>query len=262
MRVFSIPALADNYIHLAACGGMHEGAAVIIDPGDSAPVLDFLAARGLRAGAVLITHLHYDHIDGVDSLRRVFDDAPVYAPMGMYEKNDNNDNNMTIVGGGDVVNICGMSFRVLAVPGHTAEHIAFFGEGVLFCGDVLFGGGCGRIAAGCTALQMHQSLRLLAALPDETEVYFGHEYTESNLRFARAVMPDNAALTKRIDEVKKLRAAAKPSVPSTIGDEKMTNPFMRVQEAEVIKAAAEYLTHPPANDLATFTALRKWKDNF
>lgn len=256
MRVFSIPALADNYIHLAAGGGNFAGRAVVIDPGDAAPVLDFLAARRLRVGAVLITHLHHDHIGGLAKVRRAFPDAPVYAPAAMPDAIDAN-----IVGGGDRVDTCGMAFAVLAVPGHTADHIAFFGGGVLFCGDALFGGGCGRLLGG-TAAQMHQSLQLLAGLPDDTKVYFGHEYTENNLRFARAVEPTNAALLERINKVQKLRAAGKPTVPSTIGEEKQTNPFMRTQSAEVIQAAKQSAKNHASSPPETFSTLRKWKDNF
>ncbi|MGI9338884.1 MAG: hydroxyacylglutathione hydrolase [Gammaproteobacteria bacterium] len=253
MRVFSIAALADNYIHLAGGGGNFAGSAVVVDPGEAAPVLAFLTKHRLQVAAVLITHLHYDHIGGLGEVRRVFADAPVYAPAGMT--------NAKIVGGGDSVEVCGMSFRVLAVPGHTAEHIAFYGEGVLFCGDALFGGGCGRLSGG-TAAQMHRSLQLLAGLPDDTKIYFGHEYTESNLRFARAVEPNNAALTERINKVQKLRAAKKPTVPSTIGEEKATNPFLRVHSGEVLQAAKKHLRRPPADDIEVFATLRSWKDNF
>ena len=205
MRVFSIPALTDNYIHLATGCGKFARMAVITDPGDGAPVLQFLAARQLRAAAVLITHLHYDHIAGLGEVRRVFADAEVYAPPGASDI----DNAIT-ANDGDMINVCGMQFRVMATPGHTPEHIAFYGEGVLFCGDTLFGGGCGRLLGG-TAAQMQNSLQRLKELR-ETEVYFGHEYGKQfKIRPRRR--------TKQYRDAKKaqkLTAENKPTAPSTI----------------------------------------------
>ena len=263
MRVFSIPALTDNYIHLATGCGKFARMAVITDPGDSAPVLQFLATRQLRAAAVLITHLHYDHLAGLDEVRRVFADAKVYVPPGASDI----DNAIT-ANDGDMINVCGMQFRVMATPGHTPEHIAFYGEGVLFCGDTLFGGGCGRLLGG-TAAQMQNSLQRLKELPDNTEVYFGHEYTENNLRFARAVEPNNTAITERLKKAQKLTAENKPTAPSTIAEEKATNPFLRLDAKEVITAAQNQTTAFPDNtetqtnpETKTFAILRNWKDNF
>ena len=160
-----------------------------------------------------------------------------------------------------VLNDLQLSFRVLAVPGHTAGHIAYYGHGCLFIGDTLFMAGCGRLFEG-TAPQMHTSLQKLLALPETTRVYCAHEYPLSNLRFARAVEPDNAAIRARVDSSEALRRQELPTVPATLAEERQTNPFLRVDQAGVIAAAEKHAGHGLRGGAEVFAVLRDWKDNF
>lgn len=252
LKIIQIPAFKDNYIWL-----LHNGAAaVVVDPGDARPVLDVLAREDLSLAAILITHHHADHQGGVASLL-AHGSCAVFGPAAE-----------SITGltqplhGGETIRIDALDveFRVLPVPGHTLGHLAYYRAGCVFCGDTLFGGGCGRLFEGSPA-QMLDSLERLAALPDETAVYCAHEYTEANLRFALAVEAGNRRLQTRVDEVAVMRAKGLPTVPSTIALEKATNPFLRCSEREVI-AAAERLAPGVSGSLGVFTALREWKNNF
>ena len=250
--VIRIPAFKDNYIWLLRNGA----AAVVVDPGDARPVIDVLEREGLSLAAILITHHHADHQGGVASLLARWPCA-VFGPAaesitGLAQP----------LSGGETIRVDALDaeFRVLAVPGHTLGHIAYYGAGCLFCGDTLFGAGCGRLFEG-TPAQMLDSLERLAALPDDTAVYCAHEYTEANLRFALAVEAGNRRLQARVDEVAVARAKGWSTVPSTIALEKATNPFLRCREPEVIASARRKA--PGSNgSLQVFTALREWKNNY
>ncbi|MES2759594.1 MAG: hydroxyacylglutathione hydrolase [Pseudomonadota bacterium] len=258
LSVLTVPAFKDNYLWL-----VHDGVnAAVVDPGDSEPILDALAAHKLTLTAILLTHHHADHIGGVPQLL-AHARVPVFGP-----RNDNISALTEPLGEGDLVEVPGIDLmlRVLDVPGHTSGHIAYVretpGAHWLFCGDTLFAGGCGRIFEG-TPAQMADSLGKLAALPDDTAVFCAHEYTLANLRFASALEPGNGQLRTRVEVDTAKRAAGQPTVPSNIGLEKATNPFLRYREPEIVASlvAAHKLTAGAA-PLAAFAALREWKNSF
>lgn len=250
--IIRIQAFKDNYIWLLRKGA----AAVVVDPGDAGPVLDVLDRQGLALTAILITHHHADHQGGVVGLVARYP-VPVFGPA--HES-------ITALSrplhGGETISLpeLDVEFAVIAVPGHTLGHLAYHGAGSLFCGDTLFTAGCGRVFEG-TMAQMLASLERLAALPADTAVYCAHEYTQANLRFALAVDPGNPLLQQRAAEVAALRAEGRASVPSTLAQEKATNPFLRCDEPALVAAAQS--RGASANDpLAVFTALREWKNVF
>ena len=258
LSVLTVPAFKDNYLWL-----IHDGAhAAVVDPGDSGPILDALATHGLTLTAILLTHHHADHTGGVPALLARFP-VPVYGPR--------NDRIATVahpLAEGDRVAVpeLGLELDVLDVPGHTLGHIAYVrrtpGRHWLFCGDTLFAGGCGRLFEG-TPQQMAASLEKLASLPEDTQVYCAHEYTLSNLRFALAVEPDNAALALRMRDESAKRAQDVPTVPSSIGLERSTNPFLRYREAAIVRelVKAGRLAEGAA-PVQVFAALREWKNVF
>lgn len=250
LEITSIPAFKDNYIWLLTNGAR----AAVVDPGDAAPVEAYLAERGLTLEIILVTHHHADHQGGVPDL------AKHWRPIAFGPAKESITGCNRPLTGGETVDILGQEFQVIAVPGHTAGHIAYLAPGALFCGDTLFGAGCGRLFEG-TPAQMADSLRRLAALPDATRVYCAHEYTEANLRFARAVEPRNQAIELRCAAVKSLREAGQSSVPSLLSDEKATNPFLRCSEPAVIAAARE---RGSAGDdaVSVFAAIRAWRNTF
>ncbi|RMD80758.1 MAG: hydroxyacylglutathione hydrolase [Gammaproteobacteria bacterium] len=259
MRVFPVPAFEDNYIWVA-CG--EAGQALAVDPGEAPPLEEALGREGLSLAGVAITHHHWDHVGGLEALSRRHG-IPSWGPareQGAWQRP---------VGEGDRVEVPGLApWRVLEVPGHTAGHVAYLAPdpehpegGWLFCGDTLFAGGCGRLLGG-TAAQLHASLERLAALPEGTRVCCAHEYTEANLRFALEVEPGNEALRRRLEEVRALRRAGRPTLPSTIGLERRTNPFLRCREPAVRAAAEARAGRPLATPLEVFTVLRVWKDSW
>lgn len=256
LTVEPLPAFSDNYIWL-----LHDGCdAWVVDPGDDGPVRQALQRYGLRLQGILLTHHHADHVGGVAALRTATG-CRVVGPAGEALPEP-----VEPVGEGDVVTALGRGWRVLDVPGHTAGHIAYVDEAPdggprrLFCGDTLFSGGCGRLFEG-TPAQMLASLDRLAALPADTLVHCAHEYTLSNLRFARVVEPDNPDLAAYASACEARRAAGAPTLPGTIATERRVNPFLRCREPGVRRAVQQQ--DPSARtDVDVFAALRRWKDGF
>lgn len=259
LSVLTVPAFNDNYLWL-----IHDGThAAVVDPGDAQPILAALRAHGLTLTAILLTHHHADHIGGVPRLLQEYA-VPVFGP-----RHDGIAAVTQPLGEGDTVNVPGLDLQlaVLDVPGHTLGHIAYVrggNEPWLFCGDTLFAGGCGRLFEG-TPAQMAASLDKLAALPPATQVFCAHEYTLANLRFARAVEPDNEALRARVPVETAKRERGEPTVPSTIALERATNPFIRYREVGIAKQLAEagkIASATVADPVAVFAALREWKNHF
>lgn len=255
MKLIPLPAFSDNYIWL-----LHDGvSAVAVDPGAAEPVLEALRQEGLRLEAILVTHHHPDHTGGVSVLRDATG-ARVYGPA-----RERIPEPFIPLKGGDTVRVIGQLFTVLDVPGHTAGHIAFHaadvgGTPLLFCGDTLFSGGCGRLFEG-TPAQMLASLDALAALPGNTRVCCAHEYTLANLKFALAVEPENASLVDYDQACRQRRAEQLPTLPSTIDTERRINPFLRSREGGVTRSVRAFA--PDARDEVTvFAALREWKNQF
>ena len=255
MNLLALPAFADNYIWM-----LHDGArAVVVDPGDAAPVQEALDRLQLELSAILVTHHHADHVGGVDALRpRLL--GPVYGP-----RHERIPGPYTPLVEGDRVLVLGLAFDVLDVPGHTAGHIAYAQHGatqqpLLFCGDTLFSAGCGRLFEG-TPAQMHRSLSKFAALPADSRVCCTHEYTLSNLRFAAAVEPGNAARARYQERCEALRAQGLPTLPSSLALELQINPFLRCAEPEVVASA---LAHGSAgrDPVTVLATLREWKNHY
>ena len=259
IAITPIPAFSDNYLWLLDNGSD----AIVVDPGDARVVDNYLTQKGLNLVAILVTHHHADHIGGVSQLKnrynaRVF--GPANEPISQLDIRCRE---------GDLVEIpeLGLSFSVIDVPGHTAGHIAYFAaastnnNNVLFCGDTLFSGGCGRLFEG-TASQMWHSIQRLMDLPDDTLIHPAHEYTLSNLKFAEAVEPSNASLATYKKRVLKWRESGKPSLPALMATEKDINPFMRIKRTSVIEAAERRMAQTQMSEADVFGAIRHWKDTF
>ena len=254
LDIHGIPAFDDNYIWC-----LHEAGsrvATVVDPGDEEPVLAYLDAQGMALGAILVTHKHGDHTGGIHALKAVYPEAVVYGPANepipLRDK--------ALVDGDEILpEGLGTRFTVMDVPGHTEGHIAYYADGMLFCGDTLFAGGCGRVFTG-THAQLHHSLRRIACLPEDTRVFCAHEYTEANLGFARWVEAENPALVRRIEVVDELRRQDQPTVPSLLGEELATNPFLRTAEPAVVNAASTWAGRALLTSEEVFTAVRTWKD--
>jgi len=259
MKLIALPAFSDNYLWL----WQQDRMAVVVDPGDAAPVLQALAEQGLTLAAILVTHHHADHVGGVRELHhatgaQVFGPAleEVPAPFSPVMQ-------------GDAFDVLGQTVQVLDVPGHTSGHVAYYlpnaqPSPVLFSGDTLFSGGCGRIFEG-TPAQMLASLDSLAGLPAHTQVCCAHEYTVSNLRFALAVEPSNAELQTYMAHCQQLRAKGLPTLPAQLGTELQINPFLRARHPDVRHAVAlhaELSALEQTDDVAVFAALREWKNDF
>jgi len=256
--IAAIPAFKDNYIWL-----LHrDGRAVVVDPGDAGPVKVALTTMGLSLEAILITHHHADHCGGIPELLAMAGQIPVFGPAA-----ESITGISTPLSGGEALPLpgIGLELQVLPVPGHTRGHLAYQGswEGrsVLFCGDTLFGAGCGRLFEG-TPAQMAASLGRLAALPAETAVFCAHEYTATNLGFAAAVEPDNPDIARRILQVESLRAQGLATVPSTLAEELRTNPFLRCGVAAVQARAEAQAGRALDDEVAVFATLREWRNGY
>lgn len=256
MRAVALEAFSDNYIW--AIHSPDTNAICIVDPGDAQPVIDYIESHNLTLETILITHHHNDHIGGVQTLKNRYH-CSVYAPK--YDNQSFSDRDLVE---GDSVSILDDSyhFDVIEVPGHTMGHIAFYGDGVLFCGDTLFKAGCGRMFEG-TPPVFHDSLQKLANLPKETKVYCAHEYTLANLKFAQSIEPNNAAIQQEIKHSQLLRKENKPTIPSTIAQELSYNPFLRCHLDTIVKAANEADVDKTFSDpVRTFATIRQLKDNY
>jgi hydroxyacylglutathione hydrolase len=253
LSVVAIPAFEDNYIWLILDEDRQYAA--IVDPGDADPVLEYLSQNNITPCAILITHHHGDHTGGILELIAAHP-MPVYGPA--HERIPALSQPL---GEGDrvVLEALGAEFRVIDAPGHTRGHILYYGHGLLFCGDTLFAGGCGRLFEG-TPAQMYDSLSKIAALPDDTLVYCAHEYTEANLTFAKVAEPDNPQLMQRIEETRAMRSRGEATVPSRLGLEKQTNPFLRSEVAEIVRGAEAFVGKHLAGPAEVFATVRHWKD--
>ena len=233
MNIYPIKALSDNYIWVIEKGKE----AVVVDPGEAEGVLDLLEQNQLSLEAILLTHDHHDHTDGVNAIIEKFPDTPVYGPVETKALADH------VVQEGDAFELLGHDFQVFKTAGHSSEHISFITEDTLFCGDALFSAGCGRVFTGDYQAQ-YEALQKFKKLADRVEVFCGHEYTQKNLRFACSIEPSNKVLSDALNQVNKLREEDRPTLPTTIGKEKAINLFL---QAETLEA---------------FTELRKARDAF
>ena len=258
LTIEAIPAFDDNYIWCLYHSVSKQ--ALVVDPGEALPVMDFLEQHQLQLNHILITHHHYDHVNGLALLKSHYH-AQVYGP-----------HNPSINGidhylkGGDQLELLEVNFEVLTVPGHTLDHIAYFCPALeqqprLFCGDTLFAGGCGRIFEGDAAMLQH-SLAQLAALPPATLFYCAHEYTLANLDFAKTLEPNNTALLARIEADTRKRQAGLPTLPSTIATELASNPFLRCHSAELQSSAQRYSGRSDLSEAETFATIREWKNHY
>lgn len=254
IKTTPIAALRDNYIWTMVD---NQSNAVIVDPGEAEPVINYLKQNQLRLIGILITHHHWDHTNGVNAILK-YQDVPVFGSM-----NNNNPAINRPVQESDIIKIdhFPQQWHVLEIPGHTLDHVAYYANETLFTGDTLFAAGCGRLFEG-TAEQMLNSLQKLQHFPDTTQLYCGHEYTLKNLQFAKIVEPHNSLIVERIKKIEHLYSQKIPSLPVTLAEEKATNPFLRITETEIIENVSHYVGKKLHHPLEVFTGLRKWKDNF
>ncbi len=250
-KIHTIPALEDNYIWLIQFDASH---AAVIDPGDADAVEHHLEQHGLELDAILITHKCWDHVGGITALRQ-HHNVPIYGPA-----NEPIPQCSHPLREGDRLCLGELSLQVMEVPGHTSGHIAFYGDGRLFSGDTLFGGGCGRVHDG-TMEQLYHSLMRLKALPSATLNYCAHEYTVANLRFAQQVEPDNPAIARRMDDALALRKRGLSTIPASIKTELDSNPFLRCHSRQLIESAEKYTQTQLHSEFEVFRALRHWKNS-
>lgn len=253
LTIEAIKILDTNYVW-----AMHnDHHALLVDPGEAETPLRWLEDRRLTLSALLITHHHGDHTNGIDGILERHD-IPVWGPddqrIPQVDRPVHDGEQIKL-------NAPELNLEVLSIPGHTSIHLAFFGDGMVMCGDQLFSAGCGRLFEG-TPEQMLASLDRLAALPDDTRMYCGHEYTAANCRFALEVEPDNPDLQARAAEARRIQRSGGITLPSTIGAEHRFNPFLRVREPAVIAAVQKHEPDCDSDPVSVFAALRRWKDSF
>ena len=260
IKVYPIPALRDNYVWVLV--DRKKAKAIIVDPGNATPVIAYLEAHSLILEAILITHHHWDHTNGISEILKYIEVPVIGADNSVCQYVTR------YVHGEETCKITSdfPNFDIIAIPGHTLDHIAYYATPgnsapILFCGDTLFGAGCGRIFEGNPEMMYH-SLKKIAALPDNTLIYCGHEYTMRNLEFASLVEPHNPEIRTRIQKVRALRDTNIPSVPSVCLEEKKTNPFLRSHIPEVVDQVERHFQERYRNSVEVFAALRRWKDNF
>lgn len=249
--IIPISALKDNYIW--AILDENQQTAWIVDPGDAAPVIHYLCEHRFTLAGILLTHHHADHSRGIPDLLAEWS-VPVYGSTQSRVPDVSHR-----VKEGDEIHCGQLTLNVMEIPGHTLDHIAFYNQDVLFCGDTLFSAGCGRVFEG-TYAEMHHSLTKLSNLPDSLKIYCGHEYTLQNLRFGELVEPKNHFIQEKMVLVNQLLANGKPTLPSLLRDEKKLNPFLRCQKKTVIQAASHYANKNLANSEEIFKTLREWKN--
>ncbi|RTN17813.1 hydroxyacylglutathione hydrolase [Enterobacter quasimori] len=251
MNLISIPAFQDNYIWVLVDD---DRRCIIVDPGESAPVLQAIEENGWHPQAILLTHHHNDHVGGVPDLVAAFPHIVVYGPAETQDKGTTQ-----VVEEGENILILGYEFSVFATPGHTSGHLCFYSKPYLFCGDTLFSGGCGRLFEG-TPAQMYQSLQKINALPDDTLICCAHEYTLGNMKFAASILPDDLAILDYYQKVKELRAKNQNTLPVILKNERVINLFLRTNDVDLInKINQETKLQQPEQ---RFAWLRSKKDNF
>jgi hydroxyacylglutathione hydrolase len=257
MLVTVIPCLRDNYAYLLRAPGSRE--ALVVDPSEAEPVLRELEKQVLRIVGILCTHHHWDHVGGNEAILAKHPGVVVFG----YESDRGRIPAQTeFLTDRQTFSLAGLDFQALHIPGHTLGAVAYVGHGAAFTGDTLFAAGCGRLFEGTPAM-MYESLNVkLGALPDETRVYCGHEYTASNLKFAAHVEPTNDAVRKKAEHVQAQRSRGEPTVPSTLGEERATNPFMRCDAADVIRHVSARLGSDSPSPQAVLGAIRAEKDEF
>lgn len=247
-----VRAFKDNYIWI-----LHDKNNIwAIDPGDAQPVIDLIQQNHFVLSGILLTHHHQDHSGGIPRLHEEYGNIPVYgshkSPIKQISKHLKH---------GDVISCGSFTFEVIEIPGHTLDHIAFYGNSSLFCGDTLFSVGCGKVFEG-TAEQMYSSLLKLKHLPDSTKVYCGHEYTLANIRFAQHIDPDNLHLNDKLILATKLYEHNGCTLPSELQSEKLSNPFLRCDDPKIIEATEKYTKKKLSNPVEVFHQLREWKNKF
>lgn len=252
-NIIGLPALEDNYIWLLR----HQQQTLVVDPGDAAPVLNWCQQHNRQLNGILVTHTHWDHINGIEALHQTFPSLPIYANRQAQLAYD-----FIPLDPGQTLTLEHLSLEVHALAGHTPDHIGFYwsAERALFCGDSLFTGGCGRLFDGGSAEQMTHTLAHIAQFPTDTRIYCAHEYTLANLRFAQRVEPDNTDISQRLQQEKRKRQAQQPTVPSTLAIELATNPFMRTHIPQVAAAIEQWWKLPSNQSVERFARLREWKN--